>query len=131
MLAGEEMMRSKQGDSNSYRSSDEINRIDWEALKPGSPVMDMSDYYAFLISLRKEQLFLTSADVSCEILGNKAIAITWNDENGIAAYAVLNPDNGAATVTLPEGAFTFLYGGEGQAEGSLIVPPLNWILIAR
>lgn len=131
MLAGEEMMRSKQGDSNSYKSSDEVNHIDWEALIPGSPVKDMSDYYAFLISLRKDYPFLTAADVSCEILDNKAIAVTWTDENGIAAYAILNPDNGAATVTLPEGVFTFLYGGDGRAEGSLTVPPLNWALVAR
>lgn len=131
MLAGEEMMRSKQGDSNSYKSSDDINRIDWEALTPGSSVLEMSEYYRFLIGLRKEYTFLTSADVTCEILDNKAIAVTWTDETGIAAFAVLNPDNGAASCALPEGAFSYLYGGKGAAEGSLTVPPLNWVLLTR
>lgn len=131
MLAGEEMMRTKQGDSNSYKSSDEINRIDWEAMTPGSSVKEMSDFYAFLIRLRKEHAFLTSAEVSCEILDNKAITVTWTDETGIVAYAVLNPDNGTASCTLPEGTFSFLYGGIGTAEGTLTVPPLNWALLFR
>ena len=131
MLAGEEMMRTKLGDSNSYKSSDEVNRIDWEALVPGTAVMEMSDYYRFLIGLRREHSFPTSADVSCEILANKAIAVTWTDEAGVAAFAVLNPDQGTAECSLPEGTFSFLYGGEGTADSALTVRPLSWILVAR
>ena len=34
--AGEEMLRTKDGDENSYKSSDEINNIDWSVLEVGS-----------------------------------------------------------------------------------------------
>lgn len=53
MLAGEEMLRTKKGDENSYCSPDSINRIDWEALLPGSAQYRMYEYYRMLINLRK------------------------------------------------------------------------------
>ncbi|MBN2222267.1 MAG: type I pullulanase, partial [Vallitaleaceae bacterium] len=48
--AGMEFMRTKQGDHNSYRSSDAINQIDW-ALK--SKNFEVFRYYQGLIALRK------------------------------------------------------------------------------
>ena len=50
MLAGEEMARSKDGDHNSYVSSPELNRIDWENL---TKYGDLTAYYKGLIDLRK------------------------------------------------------------------------------
>lgn len=131
MLAGEEMLRTKQGDSNSYMSSDAVNHIDWESLTPGSAALEMSEYYRFLISLRKDYPFLTESDVTCEVLGNSAITVTWTHEDRIEAIAILNPDNGSAPYTLPDGASTYLYGGKGTVEGTLTIPPLSWVLLVR
>ena len=50
MLAGEEMARSKDGEDNSYKSSPELNRIDWENLVKFG---DLTAYYKGLIDLRK------------------------------------------------------------------------------
>ncbi|ONI39232.1 type I pullulanase [Candidatus Epulonipiscium fishelsonii] len=47
--AGEEILRSKYGDHNSYKSPDELNMIRWELKDRFEPV---SDYYAGLIKLR-------------------------------------------------------------------------------
>jgi pullulanase len=49
--AGDEMLRSKFGDANSYASPDSINKIRWENVSLYPQVID---YYAGLIRLRKE-----------------------------------------------------------------------------
>ncbi len=50
ILAGEEMARSKDGEHNSYKSSPELNRIDWDNLVNYG---DLVAYYQGLIQLRK------------------------------------------------------------------------------
>ena len=92
MLAGEEMLRTKDGDHNSYASSDAVNNIDWDALTPGSDVAKMRDFYRGLIRLRRENGFLRTADVSCTVLDNAVIEIIWTDADGAElARAVVNP----------------------------------------
>lgn len=48
---GDEMLRSKYGDHNSYRSGDEVNALRWHNKAKFRPVFD---YYCGLIRLRKE-----------------------------------------------------------------------------
>ena len=50
ILAGEEMLRTKQGVHNSFESPDSINHIDWSRKEHYPQVMD---YYSRLVSLRK------------------------------------------------------------------------------
>lgn len=50
ILAGEEMARSKDGEHNSYKSSPELNMIDWNNL---AQFGDLTAYYKGLIDLRK------------------------------------------------------------------------------
>lgn len=50
MLAGQEFMRTKGGDGNSYRSGDSVNKLDWQA---ASREWDTVNYYRGLIALRK------------------------------------------------------------------------------
>ena len=59
MLSGEEILRSKDGDHNSYKSSDAINSIKWDEMN-----MDVYEYYKGLIEFRKAHsaLRMTSAD---------------------------------------------------------------------
>jgi pullulanase len=50
MQAGQEFLRSKNGDPNSYKSSDEINSMKWGTKKTNIVTVD---YYKGLIALRK------------------------------------------------------------------------------
>ena len=110
-LAGEEMLRTKQGDENSYASSDEVNNIDWEALTPGSSALQMSEYYRGLIGLRREKFadadsrfrFLTEIQPTAELAVQNAIAVSWIDGEKTVAYAVINPTSGELHLDPPEG----------------------------
>lgn len=50
MTAGSEFCRTKQGDANSYKSSDAINEIDWSRVKTYS---DVAAYYKGLLEIRE------------------------------------------------------------------------------
>ena len=106
-LAGEEILRSKGGDSNSYKSSDEVNNIRWDDLTPGSDAMNMRDFYRSLIRIRKANRFITEADVACEVLDNCAIEVRWTQDEKLTAYAFINP-GADLQVTLPEGEWEAL-----------------------
>ena len=110
-LAGEEMLRSKGGDSNSYKSSDEVNNIRWDDLVPGSEVMNMRDFYQGLIDLRKANRFIIEDTVECEILKDNAIAVSWKKDGKQTAWALINP-GGSRQVTLPDGDWQMLLMNE-------------------
>ena len=103
-LAGEEMLRTKDGDSNSYNSSDAVNNLDWDSLAPDSPQLAMSEYYRGLIALRKENAFLRSGETpECELLEGNVIAVTWRENGQAVAFALLNPGITPVEADLPEG----------------------------
>ena len=103
-LAGEEMLRTKQGDSNSYKSSDEINNLDWDILQPGSEALKMAEYYRGLIALRKEYSFLRSGDApECSVLGGNVIAVTWSRGGEAVAFALINPTIAETEAEAPAG----------------------------
>ena len=106
-LAGEEILRTKGGDSNSYKSSDEVNNIRWDDLAPGSDAMAMRDFYRSLIALRKANPFLTKGEIACEVLKDNAIEATWTEDGKVTAYAVINPGMDRE-VALPEGEWQVL-----------------------
>ena len=117
-LAGEEMLRTKQGDSNSYKSSDEINNIDWDALMPDSPQEEMVAYYKQLIALRKNNPFLTRADVSCSVIIANGIEVTWSMDDEVVAVAAINPGSGRINYNFPAGDWDVLMmDGRFYAEG--------------
>ena len=62
--AGEEMLRTKDGDENSYKSSDAINNIDWAVLKDGANQLEMMNYYKGLISMRKTYPIFTTVNTA-------------------------------------------------------------------
>ena len=106
-LAGEELLRSKGGDSNSYKSSDEVNNIRWDELTPGSDQMNMRDFYRGLIALRKANPFITGGDIACEVLDGNAIEVRWTSGEQLIAYALINPGAKREAV-LPEGEWQVL-----------------------
>ena len=139
-LAGEEMLRTKDGDENSYMSSDEVNNIDWNALIPGSDEAEMMAYYKGLIGLRHSSCrFLTDIAPVAALLENNVIAITWTDDEGALGYAVINPTGQALSVDLPDGwtaCRAVLSGGQvnpdaAPAKGPLSVEPCGVTLAVR
>ena len=108
--AGEEMLRTKGGDENSYKSSDAVNNIDWSVLREGTMEYETMLYYKGLIQLRKTYSIFTDASVqitNVEELGSGILAVTFDDGNGGQALVVINPHNTALPYTL-EGQWNLL-----------------------
>ena len=94
--AGEEMLRTKGGDENSYKSSDAVNNINWSVLQEGSREYATMQYYKGLIAMRKHfDIFTDSAAQisNVEELGSGILAVTFDDGKGGQALAVINPHN--------------------------------------
>ena len=117
-LAGEEILRSKGGDANSYKSSDEVNNIRWDDLTAGSDNMAMRDFYRGLIALRKANAFITGGEIACEVLEDSAIEVRWTENEKTVAYALINP-RGDREAVLPEGEWqALLYNETIDLEGT-------------
>ena len=98
--AGEEMLRTKDGDENSYKSSDAINNIDWSVLKEGRNEYEMMRYYQELIRVRQEYAIfrtLNTAVIANTSYGEGRVAITLDNHAGGKALIVSNPTGEAMT----------------------------------
>ena len=113
MLAGEEMLRTKHGDGNSYMSSDAINNIDWEALKPDSDEYAMAGFYRDLIAMRKNLGFFGDCDVTCRIMDGNALEVTYRVHGNVKAMAVINPNDVPFGYSLPSGDWYVAIGADG------------------
>lgn len=91
--AGAEMLRSKNGEHNSYNLPDSINRIDWNRKVAHS---DVVAFYKNLFSLRKAHpaFRMTSAEDIRKNLEFKKVA------NGLLSYTIKNNANGDAWKTI-------------------------------
>ena len=101
--AGEEMLRTKGGDENSYKSSDAVNNIDWSVLREDTREFATMQYYKGLIEMRKAYSIFTDPKaqvVSAEELGSGVLAITFDDGKGGQALVLLNPHNTGLPYTL-------------------------------
>ncbi|MEM1325808.1 MAG: type I pullulanase [Bacteroidota bacterium] len=128
--AGVELLRTKSGVENSYKSPDSINQIDW-ARK--SEYKDVFNYYQALIQLRKAHpaLRMPTADLVREHLS------FLEADNGIVAYQINDNANGddwkdiivifnanktAQSVSIPEGEWQVVLQAETiKPEGILTV----------
>ncbi len=120
-LAGEELLRTKGGDGNSYMSSDEVNNIDWEVLKEGSDEYEMAQYYAQLIAMRDEYPFLHEADITCRTLDGFVLEATYRVHGNVKAIAVLNPQDSEVQYSLPSGDWkVVLQGGSFEHEAKTV-----------
>ncbi len=135
-LAGEETLRTKDGDSNSYASSDEINNLNWEALTPDSEEMRMMEYYRGLIALRRARMtdpeapcaFLTTITPAAELMENNVIAVTWTGNDGAVGYALINPTGQTVTVDAPEGWTAYrpmLQGAQANPDAEAVTNPIS------
>ena len=146
-LAGEEMLRTKDGDSNSYMSSDAVNNLNWNALTPDSDASRMMAYYQGLIGLRRARFtdpeapcaFLTTVEPTAQLLADNVIAVTWGDGSGAVGYAVINPTAKPLSLDLPEGwtSCRVLVQGDqvlpeaGAQDGPIPVDPCSVTLAVR
>ena len=98
MLAGQEFMRTKFGDGNSYRSGDKINKLNWRRM---SEEWESVNYYRGLIELRKFNGVF--ADLSCSRAHFSMVQSPYGTAVyiiGNVVYAVNNTDE-AVEVELP------------------------------
>ena len=88
------MLRTKDGDENSYKSSDAINNIDWSVLNEGTIQYETMLYYKGLIEMRKTFGVFSQVDavVTATKLTNGALAVTFDNGNGGKALVVINPN---------------------------------------
>ena len=103
--AGEEMLRTKDGDENSYKSSDEINNIDWEALTYESKEYKTMQYYKQLIAMRKAHNIFTTISGAIQItfnnLTNGAMQVSFTDNTSSKrAIVIINPSQQELTYNL-------------------------------
>ena len=135
-LAGEEMARTKHGDENSYKSSVEINQINWSSLEKYTSLVD---YYKGLIKLRAAVGVLNDADGGStkfeylETDSKSAIAYTVSGSGYPSVVVVLNGGQDTkAEVVLPEGKWVMVVNGDragaaplGTFEGIASVEPCS------
>ena len=132
--AGEEMLRTKGGDENSYKSSDEVNNIDWSVLKEGTREYATMCYYKGLIEMRKAFDIFTDTKakvVHAESIGSGILVVTIEDGKGGHALILINPHNTDLPYTL-EGQWNLVAddasaGAEilAQESGSIQVPGIG------
>lgn len=122
--AGEEMLRTKDGEENSYCSSDAINNIRWEELKVGSPAYEMMRYYQGLIEMRKAFPVFTAPDseVSFRELPGGGMAVKLDDRAGSKALAIINPTQEGDSFTLKH---RWSLVADGNRAGSRVITTLD------
>ena len=137
--AGEEMLRTKDGDENSYKSSDAINNIDWSVLKEGSNEYEMMLYYQELIRVRQEYAIfrtLNTAVIANTSYGEGRVAITLDNHAGGKALIVSNPTGEAMTYNV-SGNWHMIINGVDVMDapeavtGSITVPPYTAVVFVN
>jgi len=109
MQAGQEFLRTKGGDDNSYASGDVVNSLDWSKRALNSSTVN---YYAGLIALRKAHAAFrmkTAAAITANVKVSSATRSVINEVlNGTAAgdswkqiVVLHNSNSSAVTITLP------------------------------
>ena len=86
---GSEILRTKQGDNNSYKSNDETNEIHWADKATYKKVFD---YYAGLMELRKEHPAFRMTSKS-QIQSSQDV-YTLNNDNELILQNLKNNANG-------------------------------------
>ena len=118
--AGEEMLRTKGGDENSYKSSDMVNNIDWSVLKPGTNQYETMLYYKGLIEMRRAFSIFTDPEttITYEETGSGLVKVYFDNNWGGVAVVVLNPHNTALPFEILE---DWNLVADGERAGSAVL----------
>lgn len=145
--AGSEMLRTKDGDENSYKSSDAINSLDWGRK---TEYIDVYEYYKGLIEFRKTHPALRMP--TTEDINNNLVFFGMGDvyddlqlpEKNMVGYLITNNANGdeAGTictlfnanpepkeVTIPEGNWQMYINGEDAGTNILETIEGNKVIV--
>lgn len=120
-LAGEEFARSKDGDDNSFKSSTQLNALDWDSTKNYN---DLILYYRGLIQIRKYfPGFTDSTDKTA-----KSIKYFENCKDSVIGY-VLNNESNADKVSKA----AVIFNGDPQKSVSVKIEDDNkkWVIVAN
>lgn len=111
--AGEEMLRTKDGDENSYKSSDAINNIDWSVLNDGTAQYETMKYYKGLIAMRKAFDVFTDVESEVECLDHASgmMVVSITSKSGEQALVIINPNTANIPYTL-DGEWDLVADGE-------------------
>ena len=123
LLAGEEFARTKKGQSNSYRSSPALNRLDW---KRAAQFHGLVDYYRGLLGLRARFPRLSAPDAASPaairffsleqpLVGWTLPAAPGDGAEWQALCVFYNPTGEEKRVSLPEGQWKLLSDGVSSA----------------
>ena len=145
--AGEEFGRTKGGIKNSYCSSPEVNRLDWERAWENE---DLVNYYRGLIALRKQlpglqdksaqameriwDAFQIAPDCAGILLDNRAEGSKWE-----TLLLCFNCSKETVELSLPQGSWQVLVNGENafmwegntRQEGKTAIPPQSALLLGK
>ncbi|MFC6333732.1 type I pullulanase [Paenibacillus septentrionalis] len=143
--AGDEMLRSKYGDHNSYRSPDSVNRINWSNKASFSQV---NAYYKGLIELRKAHpafRMTTKEDIDAHFTvlerSNGVIAFKLGEHANYDEWknivVIYNGTNEARSITLPASGDWHIVVDEasagisslGTVQGSVTVEPISMMVL--
>lgn len=108
MHAGVDFLRSKDGDHNSYKSSDSINQLNWDEKTEN---IDVFNYYRGLIEMRKAHPAFRLSDVEeiqnhltfFEINGDGELTLPTSSMVGFLLNDYANGDESGAIITLYNG----------------------------
>ena len=141
MNAGTEFARTKYGDGNSYRTSDNINAIDWTRLEKWG---GEADYYAGLQQIRQAFTPFTDAkaDTITTISAKDPVAYSVNNTTAGEWSKILvimnNSKTDSKTVTLPAGTWTVVANADkagleslGTASGSYTAPAHSGAILVQ
>ena len=145
--AGEEFGRTKGGIKNSYCSSPEVNRLDWERAWKNE---DLVNYYRGLIALRKQlpglqdksaqakeriwDAFQIAPDCAGVLLDNRAEGSKWE-----TLLLCFNCSKETVELSLPQGSWQVLVNGENafmwegntRLEGNTAIPSQSALLLGK
>lgn len=102
MTAGTEMGRTKKGDTNSYKSSDDINQIDWSR---ANTMKNLPAWYKMLVALRTNVTAINSNSFVSPTFASQqghVIAYTYNNNTSgewSKVCVLYNNDNSAYTIS--------------------------------
>ncbi|HWI63462.1 MAG TPA: type I pullulanase, partial [Symbiobacteriaceae bacterium] len=140
---GEEMLRTKGGNHNSYNAPDSVNQLDWSRKAKYSNVFE---YYKGLIALRKAHpafRLATAEQVRQHLsfldgLPANTLAFRLKENAGGDPWkeivVIYNPNREEVTVNLPAGSWNVAAKGDkiaeaGAVSGQALVPPISMMVL--
>ncbi|GCE09056.1 type I pullulanase [Dictyobacter aurantiacus] len=141
---GDEFLRSKGGNDNSYNAGDAVNQFDWSHK---AKYKDVFEYYAGLIRLRRNHpafRMSTAQDINAHLtfLDGPANTVAFqlgphaNQDSWQQILVIYNPNSTSASFALPEGSWTLVVSvdriseqGLEQVSGTLEVPAITCVIL--